>query len=338
MMCTFCFSQEPIRVGTTTANFLEYGFGSAGIAMGDAYVSMANDLSSIYWNPAGLGYMRENEVMFMYQPWLVDINTSFVAAGLVHPTIGTLALSLISANYGEMEVTSLAMQEGTGEKFSPNDFAASFSYGRRIATWFSFGASAKYISSSIWHTKASAFAADLGVIINTQFFSPDGERGHGLNIGMSVSNYGTRMRYDGVDLINPIDILPGEEGNFRDVPGQFRLQWWELPLIFRVGVSVNPILTERQKLTISVDGLHPNNNTESVNAGAEYSLQLSTVNKIFVRGGYKALFMEESQYGLTLGGGIMLSLFGNRGLKVDYAYRNFGIFGGLSNYTISLFF
>lgn len=338
MTNSLCLSQTPIRVGTTTANFLEYGFGSAGSALGDAYVSLANDLSSVYWNPAGLASMNQSEAMFMHQPWLVDINTSFAATGIVLPRMGTIALSIISADYGEMEVTSLAMQEGTGEKFSSNDFAAILSYGRKLTTWFSLGASAKFVSSSIMHTSASAFAMDLGVIINTHFFSPDGNRGNGLNIGMSVSNYGTRMKYDGVDLINPIDILPNEEGNFRDVPGQFRMQEWELPLIFRVGISVNPYVTERQRFTIAVDALHPNNNSESVNTGAEYALKVSPVTKIFFRGGYKALFMKESQYGFSVGGGVILNLFGNKAIKMDYAYRDIGILGNVSNYTIGFMF
>ena len=56
LACIPCNSQaqNPIRAGTTAANFLEIGYGTAGCAMGDAYVSMARDLSSIYWNPAGL--------------------------------------------------------------------------------------------------------------------------------------------------------------------------------------------------------------------------------------------------------------------------------------------
>lgn len=338
MTAMLCFSQTPTRVGTTTANFLEYGFGPAGCAMGDAYVSMANDLSSVYWNPAGLANMLQSEAMFTQQPWIVDINTSLAAAGVVIPRVGTIALSLISADYGEMDVTTLAMQEGTGEKFSVNDAAMFLSYGRKLATWFSFGLSTKYITSSIMHTKASAFAMDLGVLINTHFFSPDGKRENGLNIGMSVSNYGTRMKYDGVDLVNPIDILPDEEGNFRDVPGQFRLQEWELPLIFRIGISVNPIVTDRHKLTISIDGLHPNNNAESVNSGVQYMFKVSTVSKVFLRAGYKALFLEDSQYGLSLGGGIILHVFGNKALKVDYAVRDIGILGNVNSYSIGMLF
>ena len=73
-------AQEPYRIGTTTANFLEIGYGSRGNAMGDAVVSTVDDISSTYWNPAGLALMRQNEVQFMMQPWVADINTAFFAA------------------------------------------------------------------------------------------------------------------------------------------------------------------------------------------------------------------------------------------------------------------
>jgi len=56
------------RYGTTTANFLEIGVGS-GSAMGEAYVAVANDISSIYWNPAGLANVTRPfwEAHFLYQ-------------------------------------------------------------------------------------------------------------------------------------------------------------------------------------------------------------------------------------------------------------------------------
>lgn len=332
------FSQNPTRVGTTAANFLEIGFGAAGSAMGDTYVSVANDLSSAYWNPAGLAYMRQSEALFIYQPWLVDVNSSFAGVGMVLPGVGTLALSLISMDYGEMEVTTLEMQEGTGEQFTVNDMAFSLSYGRKLVQWFAFGASAKYISSQIWHTNARAFAADMGVIINTKFFSATGNRENGLNIGMSISNYGTRMRYDGIDLINPIDIKPDEAGNFRDVPGQFRLQEWELPLIFRLGASLTPVMVDQHQLIVSFDALHPNNNSESVNVGAQYRFKSPTFGSVFLRGGYKALFMKDSQYGMSLGFGIVTHLLYNTGLKIDYAYRDVGVLGNTHSYSIGVLF
>ena len=69
--------------------------------------------------------------------------------------------------------------------------------------WFSFGANAKYLTSKIWHSEASAFALDLGVQVQTDLLAFGGKRNDGMKIGMSISNYGTRMQYDGIDLLFP---------------------------------------------------------------------------------------------------------------------------------------
>lgn len=331
-------AQKPYRVGTTAASFLEIGYGSAGSAMGDAYVSMAKDLSAQYWNPAGLAFMDQHEALFLRQPWIADIASTFAGVGLVLPEIGTLALGFYHIDYGEQEVTTVRQQEGTGEMFNANDFALALSYSRRLTHWFAFGASGKYVSSQIWHSSANAVAVDLGVMINTDFFSMTGQRENGMSIGMSISNYGSRMRYGGVDLVNPIDILPGEEGNFKDTPGQFRLEQWELPLIFRLGVSLQPIVAERSRLIVSADALHPNNNSESVNMGAQYQYKIPGTGTFYLRGGYKALFMDESVYGLTLGGGVELRMMRNVAIKVDYAYRDIDILGQAHSYSFGVKF
>ena len=44
------------KVGTTSAQFLKIGVGAKAIAMGGTFVAQANDLSALYWNPAGLAY------------------------------------------------------------------------------------------------------------------------------------------------------------------------------------------------------------------------------------------------------------------------------------------
>ena len=326
------------RVGTTAANFLEVGFGGAGNAMGEAYVSSAHDLSAIYWNPADLAYMEQNEAQFFHQPWIAGINISFAGVGIVMPNLGTLSLGIFTADYGSMDVTTIRQQEGTGDRFSASDIAVSLAYSRKLAEWFAFGATAKYISSNIWHANARAFALDLGVMIDTQFLSVTGKKEDGMSIGMSISNYGTNMKYDGIDLLNPVDILPDEAGNFRDTPGQFHLEDWQLPLIFRVGVSATPVILGNQRILVTADALHPNNNSESVNVGAQYKIKATPTSTFYLRGGYKALFMDESEYGLSAGAGMELRLLNNMGLKVDYAYRGVGILGKTHSYSIGVLF
>jgi len=338
LLSSWASAVEINRVGSTAASFLEIGMGSAPSSMGEAYVAMTGDLSSVYWNPAGIAYLPRSGFTMMYQPWLVDINTVFASGAIVIPSVGTLAVSMTQVGYGEMMVTNLAHQDGTGEFFTANEFAVGLSYARKIANWFSFGATAKMINSQIWHESASAFAMDLGVIVKTHFFAPDQQKGKGLDIGMSISNYGTRMQYDGIDLITPIDISLDETGNYGDVIGQYRTGEWELPLMFRIGLAISPIQSSFQTLTLAADALHPNNNAESVNVGAEYALKVSNTGKFFLRGGYKALFLEESQFGLTAGGGIELFMMGNRSIKIDYAFKEAGILGRTHAYTLGMTF
>jgi hypothetical protein len=339
LLTTSLFGQnEPYRVGTTTVSFLELGVGSAGVSMGEAYVSVVRDVTSIYWNPSGLAYLNSNEVQFMYRPWIAGINTSFAGGAVTLPSIGTLALGMHTMDFGSTEVTTMEMQEGTGETFSAMDYAISLSYARQIVSWFSFGVTGKYISSKISRMNASALAMDLGVMINTPFFAVGGNQEHGLTIGMSISNYGTRIKYDGIELLESIDILPNEHGNYKDVEGMYRLQSWDLPIIFRLGASINPIVTETQKLTLAMDALHPNNNSEFINVGGEYQLAIQEFGRIFLRGGWHGLFMDDSPYGLSLGGGIHFNLPGYLVLKLDYAFKDTEYFDNYSLYTIGIEF
>lgn len=339
LFANLMFAQnKPYRVGTTAANFLEMGIGSAANSMGEAYVSVTRDLSSIYWNPAGLGYMESNEVLFMYQPWIANIKLVFAAAAIQLPGIGTLGLSVTNMDYGTTEVTTMTMQEGTGETYKANEYAMTLSYSRKLADWFGFGASAKWISSSIWHVSANALAMDLGVMVNTDFFSFTGEREDGLSIGMSISNYGTKLTYDGIDLLVPIDPLPDENGNYKNIEGQYRLQGWELPLIFRVGLSIKPIVTETQELILAVDALHPNNNSESVNVGLQYGFKFIGFGAFYLRGGFRGIFMDETEYGLTLGAGIHFMLLNNNNIKMDFAYKEIGIFKNTLTYSVGITF
>ncbi len=338
VLMELAFAQRPHRVGTTAVNFLEIGYGSEGIAMGDALVSSVDDVSGIYWNPAGLAYMQNSEAQVMYQPWIAGINTAFVGVGVVVPSIGTLGIGMVNINYGEMDVTSLDAQDGTGERFQAGEYAFSLTYSRLITEWFAFGASAKYIASNIWHVTASALAIDLGVIVHTHFFSVTGKRADGLKIGMSISNYGTRLKYDGLDLIHPIDIAPNESGNYADTPGQYRLSEWELPLIFRIGISAIIFKRDHHNVTVAVDALHPNNNAESINAGLQYGLSVPGTGQFFLRGGSKGMFLPESEFGWSLGAGFQKLLMGNMSIKFDYAVRNMGLFGNFHSYSFGFTF
>lgn len=332
------FAQKPYRIGTTAANFLEIGIGSAGVSLGDAYTAWVSDLSAMYWNPAGLARIGENEAMFVYQPWVADINSIFAGFGVNVPTVGTVAIGIFGLDYGDIEVTNMDYQEGTGEMYSAHDYVISFSYARSLVNWFSFGTSAKYIQSKIWHSHASTIAFDLGVQVQTQLLSFTDRFEDGMRIGMSISNYGSRMQYDGDDLLFPVDVDESSVGNYQNTQGKYATRGWELPLIFRVGVSLNPIVSPHQIVTIAADALHPNNMSESVNLGAQYKLTTPGFGDLFLRVGYKALFASKSQFGATFGCGTKFWLAARNAIKIDYSFHSIGELGNVHCTTVGFTF
>ena len=147
-----------------------------------------------------------------------------------------------------------------------------------------------------------------------------------------------KSRFDGIDIYQPIDISEYEEGNYGDVPGQFRPSDWELPLIFRIGVALKPIKNNISQLTISADALHPNNNSESINIGCALDNTIPGVGVFSLRAGTKALFMDKPEYGYTAGLGFKLFYVGNKFVSVDYAYKSIGLLGNVNVYTLGFSF
>ena len=108
-------------------------------------------------------------------------------------------------------------------------------------------------------------------------------------------------------------------GSNQNIPHNIEMDAWDLPLLFQIGVSTNAIHTDQFRWTVAVDALHPTDNYESVNIGTEFSFQ----EFIFLRGGYNAAFLDDSEGGLAFGVGFTTkSLFSNVILKFDFAYRD----------------
>ena len=328
----------PVKMGTTAASFLEIGVGSAAVGMGSAYTTAVEDLSAIYWNPAKLAMLRNTQAMFMYQPWLADINFNFLAAALPIRAVGVIGLGITMLNSGDIEETTLDYQEGTGSYYNASDIAVSFSFGRELTDAFAVGFSGKYIMQRIATMKASALALDMGVYVVTPFFERADRNIRGLQIGMCIANYGGKMRLSGDDTFIAVDPDLEHSGNNETIEADYRMQPYNLPSVFRVGVAYDLINSSRNRLTVATEALHPNNNYEYINAGMQYKLSLWQNLELKFRGGYKTLFLKDSAQGLALGFGLKLDFAGTGGLRFDYAYSDMNELGKVNSYTLSLIF
>ena len=72
LFSTILFTAPVNRNGTTSMNFLEIDIGSAGSALGGAYVSVVDDATACFWNPAGLTNLLKNNIIFIHEPWLLS--------------------------------------------------------------------------------------------------------------------------------------------------------------------------------------------------------------------------------------------------------------------------
>src|SRR5215813_10421582 len=87
--------------GTTSADILKIGVGARAIGMGEAYVAQADDVSSLYWNPAGLALMQERQASFMYDQMYQDLKFQNANIGIPLEN-GAIGGSLSYLSYGDI--------------------------------------------------------------------------------------------------------------------------------------------------------------------------------------------------------------------------------------------
>jgi opacity protein-like surface antigen len=321
------YAQNVTKVGTTAAPFLNVGMGARAIAMGGAFVSMANDATALFWNPAGIATMQGSEAVFNHSEWIADINFDFAGVALNLGNIGSFGLFGNFMTIGEMDVTTELYPDGTGQRFNSGSYTMGVSYARALTDRFAIGANVKYVHEYIMNSGANGIALDIGTVFTTQF--------RGLRLGAAITNFGTKMRMTGRDLLVQHDTDPLREGNNDKINANMGTDAYEMPLYLRVGMSYNVLQdTKKHALWVAVDAVHPSDNVEMVNLGAEYAFD----NMFFLRGGYASLFSEDAEQGLTLGAGLRYGFAGRVALKVDYAYEAFGRFDYIQKFTLGIGF
>jgi hypothetical protein len=219
------------NVGTSAANFLKIGVGSRAEGMGGAYTAQVSDATAMYWNPSGLAHIKQPQVVFNYFDWVADMKYSYMGVTIPAGRTGTFGLSFIYFDMGEMIKTTELEPEGEGT-FNASDLAIGFAYGTNISDRFVVGIQAKLIRETISFSNASAFAVDVGSQYLTDFY--------GLRIGMSVSNFGTKMRLYGTDNKVDVDAYEDLDAN-PDVVAHLNTDDWSLPMAFRFGLSMTPV-------------------------------------------------------------------------------------------------
>ncbi len=295
------------RVGISTAVFLKIAVGSRASALGDAFVAIANDASALYWNPAGLVQFKDNQVLFSHNVWVVDISHDFLGAVYHIDESNAIGVAVTSLSMENMPVTTEFQPLGTGEYFGFSDVALGLTFSRKMTEQFSFGGTVRYIEETLDKLKMRGVMIDLGTYYWTGLGS--------TRFAVAVSNFGNQLAPDGKVVL----------------VGRRTISQWQAfspPTEFRIGFAFEPYETDLTKVTASLQLNHPNDNSENLSSGIEYSWN----NMFYLRGGYK-FNVEEQNFSFGAGVNVPVNL---ANVTVDYSYSNFVRLGTAHRFSIIL--
>ena len=205
---------------TSAYEFLRNESSSRAAGVGGSFVCFSNDPNIIFYNPAGISTVINRSASFGFLKHLTDVNGGY--ASYTQPLEifdGYIGVGLQYINYGDFDETN-ETGDVTGS-FSAGDFALSLGYAGKTTENLSYGASLKFIYSSIAGNSSAALAADAGV-----FYTMPEEM---VNIGISVLNIGSQMQsFNGLDEKLPLDIKIGISKKLEHLPLNINLNFHHL--------------------------------------------------------------------------------------------------------------
>lgn len=192
-----------------TAGFLSLRLGSGARAagMGDAQVSLAQDATATYWNPAGLAAVQSTNFTLMHEEWLSTVRME--TASLAHATsFGNIGMHFSGMYLDEIERRESPGSEPTGN-FNAYEFTFAGAYGRTVHQDVDVGVALKGIYSKLDDVSASGWAVDAGARYRTRIA--------GLTFAAVAQNLGPKAKFIADEFVLPATARLGADYQ-RDVP------------------------------------------------------------------------------------------------------------------------
>ena len=120
------FTSNINATGESGAQFLKIGIGARACAMGGAYTGIADDATSIYWNPAGLTQIDNFELSAMQHFWLLDMSYQNLSA-VLPSKYGDFGMSISYSSSGEIPNYENFEKLGT---YTAYDMAVTLAYSK----------------------------------------------------------------------------------------------------------------------------------------------------------------------------------------------------------------
>jgi len=162
--------------------FLSIGAGARALGMGGSFVAVADDGTSAYWNPAGLGGLKRTELTFMHTTMFGLDKYDFVNCTQPFGQTGVFGLSWARLGIDDIPLTLLPNSNPMSASNRPfissymqdTENAFMLSYGKKLRpAGIQLGGTLKFIYNSVSGANRNAvgFGGDLGLIWRASFLS-----------------------------------------------------------------------------------------------------------------------------------------------------------------------
>ncbi len=188
-----CFAQNSSSQWGGMTDIFDSPVGARAMAMGGAYVSVANDPFALYWNPAALDQIPQMGLGFYYSNLPAGTQYNYFSYAYPTLTMGTMSVGILRLSTGDITVRDDDATKLGSTNYSRTLFL--FGYGYQMLDWMSLGATFKlervdlpgYADNSlnVSNITESGFGTDVGILLSP-FNS--GVLGN-VKIGLNIQNF-----------------------------------------------------------------------------------------------------------------------------------------------------
>ncbi len=239
---------------------------------GGANVANVGGLEGIFNNVAGIAHTNKTEVVFSYTDWLSGADIKLMAFGISQKIgeSGAIGLSVVSMNFGDIEIRTIDLPDGGIGTFSPRYLNINIAYAKAFSNSIFGGLNVKIINESISNASATGFAIDAGI----QYVTGEKEN---IKFGISLRNVGPKMKFSG-DGYSLQTFVPSNDNQFTTTQ---RAASFELPTQLNIGAAYD-FLFEDSRFTLAGSFISNSFKKDQFVFGTEFSFK----NYVLLRAGY----------------------------------------------------
>ena len=295
---TQSFAEPHGSAGTAGAAFLKIEPGSRPVGMGGAFAGLANDINTIFWNPAGLTAVHTRELTAMQHFWIADISNQSI--GYAQRSNKFVWGASLVGSFTEIERRVGATPE-PDSTVTVGGLATGLSLAYPLSPNVSIGGTAKFISQQLDIQNVYGAAADLGVILRML--------DDHLGIGITIQNAGVFFEAADRDDKLPDDSLP------MALRAGLAYRTWK-----QVEAETEEAIPPRELWALVADV-----NLPLIDAYPSFHIGIERwfYNIVAARVGYRISQNENPSNGLSIGFGVRkkgLDSLSNIGFQFDYAF------------------